>query len=214
VNPCIVILGGAFDPVHQAHVALAEIFLQLLQPTQLRLIPTGYSQQKAACQTSPEHRMAMLSLAFAKLAQTTPVIIDTQEIERAKSGTPSYSVDTLTLLREEFGPSASLVLVIGADQLQQLQHWKNWRQLFKLAHLAVAARPGFQVSVIDPEVAREFQQRAGNIEQLKNQANGYTYLCTDLAFDISSTQIRNKQNRALVPPEVLHYIQQHHIYGY
>lgn len=212
MKPCIVILGGAFDPVHQAHVALAKKFVDLLHPTQLRIIPTGHSWQKAAYQASPEQRIAMLSLAFVELAKTTSLFIDTQEIERAKSGTPSYSIDTLSLLREKLGPTASLIFVIGADQLQQLHHWKNWRQLFDLAHIAVAARPGFQLTAANTEVAEEFQQRAGNIEQLKNQASGHTYLCADLAIDISSTQIRHQQNLSSVPPEVLHYIQQHHLY--
>lgn len=212
LKPCIVILGGSFDPVHSAHVALAEFFIDLIRPTQLRIIPTGESAQKAACRASPEQRIAMLSLAFAKLAETTPLIIDTQEIKRAELGLPSYSVDTLTQLRDEFGPSASFVFLIGADQLQQLHHWKNWRHLFDLAHIAVAARPGFSLNPADKLVANEFKQRASTIEQLKAQPCGHTYLCTDLSIAISSTQIRNGNQLSLVPPDVLNYIQQHHLY--
>lgn len=211
-SPCIVILGGSFDPVHSAHVALAELFIDLLKPTQLRIIPTGWSWLKAACRASPEQRIAMLSLAFAQLAKTTSLIIDTQEIKRAELGLQSYSVDTLTQLRDEFGPSASFVFLIGADQLQQLHQWKNWRHLFELAHIAVAARPGFTLNAIDPSVANEFKQRAGSIEQLRAQPCGHTYLCADLSIDISSTQIRDGNNLSLVPPDVLNYIQQHHIY--
>lgn len=216
-HPCIVILGGSFDPVHNGHVALAEVFIRLLQPTQLHLIPTGYSAQKAACRANPEQRIAMLSLAFAKLAETISLVIDTQEIKRAELGVASYSVDTLTLLREAFGPAVSLVFLIGADQLLQLHHWKNWRHLFNLAHIAVATRPGagFNIDVLnaaDPFVANEFKQRAAHIEQLKKQPCGYTYLYSELAIDISSTQIRHGKNLSFVPPEVLSYIQQHHLY--
>ena len=216
-NQCIVILGGSFDPVHSAHVALADLFIDLLRPTQLRLIPTGLSAQKVACRASPEQRIAMLSLAFARLAQTTPLIIDTQEIKRAELGLQSYSVDTLTQLRDEFGRSASFVFLIGADQLQQLHHWKNWRHLFELTHIAVAARPGWGFSLdaldaADKSVANEFKQRIGSITQLRTQPCGRTYLCADLSIDISSTQIRDGDNLSLVPPDVLNYIQQHHIY--
>ena len=211
-HQCIVILGGSFDPVHSAHVALAEHVVHLLKPSQLRIIPTGSSRQKAACRANPEQRVAMLSLAFAKLAKTTPLFIDTQEIERAESGLQSYSVDTLTQLRSEFGPSASFVFLIGADQLHQLHHWKNWRYLFDLAHIAVAARPGFTLNGINKLVANELKRRAGTIEQLQTQPNGHTYLCAELSIDISSTQIRNGNNLSLVPPDVLNYIQQHHIY--
>jgi nicotinate-nucleotide adenylyltransferase len=209
---CIVILGGSFDPVHSAHVALAELFNNLLKPTQLRIIPTGWSWQKAAFQTSPAHRVAMLSLAFAELARQTPLFIDEQEIKRAELGIPSYSIDTLTALRDEVGTQASLIFVMGADQLQQLQSWQNWPHLFDLAHIAVAARPGFELGALDNTVASEFQQRSGNLDQLRTRPCGHTYLCADLAIDISSTQIRHGKNLSLVPSEVLDYIQQHHIY--
>lgn len=209
---CILILGGSFDPVHVAHVALAKLFNNLLKPTQLRIIPTGWSWQKAAFHTDPQHRLAMLSLAFAELAQQTTVVIDQQEIQRAVLGIPSYSIDTLEALRAEVGTSASLIFVMGADQLQQLQSWQNWQHLFELTHIAVAARPGFTLDAMDHLVASEFKRRAGSVGQLQNRPCGHTYLCADLAIDISSTQIRNGKNLSLVPSEVLDYIQQHHLY--
>lgn len=214
-HQCIVILGGSFDPVHIAHVALAELFYNLLKPTQLRIIPTGWPWQKAPLSASPEHRIAMLSLAFTELSKKTSLLIDDQEIKRAKLGTPSYSVDTLTQLRDYYGPSASLIILIGADQLHQLQRWKNWQHLFTLTHIAVAARPGFSLDAADTLVAHEFQKRAGNIELLRNTPCGHTYLYADLAIDVSSTEIRAKNepsNFSLLPPNVLDYIQQHHLY--
>ncbi len=211
-QPCIVVLGGSFDPVHCGHVELAKLFNCLLKPTQLRIIPAGWSWQKAPFQTSPQHRLAMLAIAFVQLAKQTPLVIDDQEIKRAELGIPSFTVDTLTNLRHEFGSAAPLIFLIGADQLQQLAHWKNWRQLFDLAHIAVAARPGFELDTLDAEVASEFKQRAGTVEQLRTRPHGHTCLCADLAIDISSTQIRDRKNLSLVPPEVLDYIQQHHLY--
>ena len=211
-NQCILILGGSFDPVHSAHVALAELFNNLLKPTQLRIIPTGWSWQKAAFQTSAAHRVTMLSLAFADLARQTPLVIDQQEIQRAELGIPSYSIDTLTALRTEVGDQASLIFVMGADQLQGLHSWQNWQHLFDLAHIAVAARPGFTLEALDTSVANVFEQRSGSLDQLRTRPCGHTYLCADLDIDISSTQIRHGKNLSLVPPEVLDYIQQHHIY--
>ncbi|PRC92821.1 nicotinate (nicotinamide) nucleotide adenylyltransferase [Solimicrobium silvestre] len=211
-NQCIAIFGGSFDPVHSAHVALTELFNNLLKPTQLRIIPTGWSWQKTAFKTSPQQRIAMLSLAFAELSKQTSLIIDVQEIKRAELGIPSYSIDTLSILRNEFGASASLIFLMGADQLQQLQSWQNWQRLFELAHIAVVARPGFKLDAIDNLVANEFKQRAGSVEQLRNRPCGHTYLCADLAIDISSTQVRDGKNLSLLPPKVLDYIQQHHLY--
>jgi nicotinate-nucleotide adenylyltransferase len=215
-HECIIILGGSFDPVHKAHVALAQVFLDLFKPAQLRLIPTGKSAQKIVCQASPEHRVAMLKLAFAELANTVPVFIDTQEIERAEKGQLSYSVDTLTQLRTEFGPTTPLIFLVGADQLQQLHRWKDWEQLFTLAHIAAVTRPGFLLHTMDKHVADEFIQRAGKITELKSQPSGRTFLHTGLSIDVSSTQIRNalhlSNDLQLVPHNVLNYIQQHHLY--
>jgi nicotinate-nucleotide adenylyltransferase len=211
-------LGGSFDPVHSGHVKLAQLFVDLLKPTQLRIIPTGRSSQKAPCRATPEQRIAMLSLAFAKLAESTLLYLDTQEIKRAEQELPSYSVETLTLLRNEFGPSASLLFLIGSDQLQQLHLWKNWQHLFELAHIVVATRPGFSVAAtgaINDLVLKEFQRRSCStqqLQQLREQPCGFTYIYTDLCIDVSSTQIRDGKNLSLVPPNVLNYIQQHHIY--
>ena len=211
-KPCIAVLGGGFDPVHSGHIAIVETIYRLLKPTQLRIIPTGWSKQKTAFQAGPADRLAMLTLAFKELAATIPLIIDDQEIKRAEQGKPSYSIDTLANLRFEFGAGASLVFIIGADQLQQLQHWKNWEHLLDLAHILVASRPGFDLDGVDSQVAYEFAQHADSMTALRNRPFGHTCICTDLNFDISSTQIRNKNNLSFVPPAVLDYIQQHHLY--
>lgn len=209
---CIAILGGSFDPVHVGHVALAEVFNQLLKPTECRLIPSGWSWQKNAFKTTASERLAMLTLAFEDFAKSTALVIDDQEIKRAEQGIPSYSVDTLCQLRAQMGGLASLVFIIGADQLQGLNSWKNWQQLFDYAHIVVAARPGFSLTAINEQVRDEFEQRAASIEQLRNTPSGHTLLYADLHMAISSSQIRNGINHALVPKKVLNFIQQHHLY--
>jgi nicotinate-nucleotide adenylyltransferase len=217
---CIAILGGSFDPVHIGHVVLAETMCHLLKPSQVRIMPSGWSWQKNAFHTSTQHRLAMLTLAFKDLAKQVPLCIDEQEIKRAELGIPSFSIDTLTNLRNEYGASAALVFIIGADQLLRLQSWKNWEHLFDLAHIAVATRPGFDLNNVNSAVAAEFKQRTGSIEQLRTSPFGHTFLCRDLALDISSTEIRHGATVAnkvantlsLIPPEVLSYIQQHHLF--
>ncbi len=209
---CTLIFGGSFDPVHVAHVALADLFCKLFFPAQLRIIPTGWPSHKAVFFASPDQRIDMLSLAFAELSKKTQLVIDKQEIRRAELGIPSYSVDTLAVLREEFGPVASLILLIGADQLHQLHQWHKWLEIFNFAHVVVAARPGFTLNAVNSAVAREFKRRAASINQLQHIPSGHTLLWSDLAINISSTQIRDGNNLSLVPPDVLNYIQQHHIY--
>ena len=149
---CILLLGGSFDPVHAGHLGLAHYFCTLLHPDELRLIPAGRPWQKPGLKTAAVHRVAMLELAFRDWV--VPVKIDQQEIQREG---PSYAVDTLLALRNELGEDTSLAWVIGADQLANLHTWHQWQRLFSLAHLCIAARPGFLLdkSAIDAEVDRK-----------------------------------------------------------
>jgi nicotinate-nucleotide adenylyltransferase len=213
LRQCVAILGGSFDPVHSGHVAVAATVAGLLNPTQVRIIPSGWSWQKQPFHTSVQHRLAMLELAFKELANNTPLVIDEQEIKRAELGLPSYSFDTLSHLRDEFGAATSLVFIIGADQILQLQSWKNWEHLFDLAHIAVVTRPGIDLANIDSLVAYEFNHRLASIDQLRNRPFGHTYLCNELAVDISSTEIRHGVTTAKLPTAVLDYIEKNRLYS-
>jgi nicotinate-nucleotide adenylyltransferase len=211
---CIAVLGGSFDPVHNGHVALADYFAKLLVPDELRIIPTGNPWQKDALKATPEHRVKMTELAFNRLA--VPIKLDQQEIRREG---PTYSIDTLRTVRAELGPDASIAFLIGADQLQQLHTWKDWRQLFDYAHVCAASRPGFSLDKAhwSAEVAHEFTRRAATPDQIRATPRGLTYLATNLSIEISATHIRTalkhgEPTGSLIPPGVLDYIKQHHLY--
>lgn len=212
VNRCIALLGGSFDPVHNGHLALANYFATLLAPDELRVIPAGNPWQKQGLKTAPGQRVAMVRLAFDRLA--VPVVVDEQEIKRDG---PTYSIDTLRAIRKEVGPQVSMALLIGADQLQQLHTWKEWQQLFDYAHICAASRPGFTLTQLEPQVAREFARRNASAAQIRTTPYGLTYLADKLAVDISATQIRaalehGEQPDTLIPAGVLDYIKQHHLY--
>ena len=156
----------------------------------------------------------MVKRAFAGMV--VPVVIDDQEIKR---NAPTYTIDTLRALRSEQGQDACIVLLIGADQLQQLHTWKDWQQLFDYAHICAASRPGFAIddAHLPPPVAREFTRRAGTPVQIRNSAHGLSCVATNLAVDISATGIRaalqhDRQPDSLIPPAVLDYIKHHHLY--
>lgn len=211
---CVALLGGSFDPVHNGHVALGALFDKLLNPDQLRVIPAGNPWQKAALRATAEQRVAMVELAFADAG--IKVVLDRQEIERTSA---TYTIDTLRNVRAELGPEASIVFLMGADQLMHLDTWRDWRALFDLAHIGVAARPGYSLAEasLPPAVATELQQRQGSLEQLRNTPSGHAYLAQTLAVDISSTQVRaalqrGEQANSLISPVVLDYIQQHNLY--
>lgn len=213
----VALLGGSYDPVHHGHIALGAYFAQLLQVDQLRVIPAGLPWQKAMLKATPEQRAEMVAIAFRD--QPFDVAIDMQEIERAAQGLPTYTIETLRLVRAELGPHACIAFVMGADQLQRLDTWHEWQALFDYAHICVAARPGFDIGAagLPPAVAAAFSSRLGTPEQIRNTPHGLTYLAKDFAVDISATEIRaalqrGEQANSLIPPLVLDYIEQHNLY--
>lgn len=209
---CIALLGGSFDPVHNAHVALANYFAKLIFPDELRIIPTGNPWQKPPLQATAEQRVEMVRLAFRGF--NVPLVIDEQEIRRTG---PTYTVETLRQLRETQGPAVSLALLMGADQLVRLHTWKNWQALFDYAHVCVASRPGFDMMHLPPEVAREVARRQATPEQIRTTPHGLVTIATNLHIDIAATEIRRalahgERVNDLVPSAVLDYIKQHHLY--
>lgn len=219
---CIAVLGGSFDPVHNGHVALGRYFSDLLQADALQVVPAGNPWQKPALHASPADRLEMVRLAFMALA--LPVTVDAQEIER---GGATYTIDTLRALRAAYGPETSIVFLIGADQLQQLDSWREWRALFDVAHVCAASRPGFLLDQgqVAPAVLAQFARCAGSPGQMRATPHGLAHIATDLAVDVSATAIRallanrphgrnawSDELRRLVPTRVLDYIEQHNLY--
>jgi len=128
------VFGGAFDPPHWAHRALAETALAQLALDALLILPTGHAWHKSRALTPAPHRLAMCRLAFDGLER---VHIDARETRRPG---PSYTADTLQELAAEH-PGAQLFLVLGADQLLAFQSWQRWQEVLRHATLAVANRP-------------------------------------------------------------------------
>lgn len=188
--------GGAFDPPHLAHRALAEAALAQLQLDELRILPTGQAWHKTRPLTDAAHRLAMSRLAFEGLQG---VALDDREIRRTG---PSYTLDTLRELRSEF-PQAELYLVMGKDQADALPTWRNWEEIVEIAIICVADRDmltGQEASFTPPP------QMIGRFRPLQMPV-----------MDISATGIRarvaSRQGIApLVSPAVARYIEENHLY--
>ncbi len=125
------ILGGTFDPVHNAHLALARAALEQLRLERILWLPTGAPKYRPAAKTPAPHRVAMLRLA---LEGEPRYVIDERELDPAHSG---YTVDTLQSL------GGKPVLLMGADQFAKFETWHRWREILERAELAVFARPGW-----------------------------------------------------------------------
>jgi len=135
------ILGGSFDPVHRGHEALAKLALDTLKLDELRFLPARNPPHKAGFCASDADRLAMLEYVVSGNSRYS---IDQRELN---SDRVSYTVLTLRELRAELGEDAQLYFVIGWDSLTSLQTWWNWRELTSLANLAVAHRPGIDITL-------------------------------------------------------------------
>jgi nicotinate-nucleotide adenylyltransferase len=131
------LLGGAFNPPHEAHLKLARLALAHLDLDELRFVPTARSPHKPTPgDITDAQRLSLLDAAIAGLDPR--VRIEPLELER---GGTSYTADTLeTLSARE--PDAAWILVLGSDQLPGLPRWRRVEAVFHLASIAVAERPG------------------------------------------------------------------------
>jgi nicotinate-nucleotide adenylyltransferase len=189
------VFGGAFDPPHVAHVALARAAVEQLQLDELRIFPTGQAWHRSQALTAPEHRLALARLAFGGLPRT---VIDDRELRRPG---PTYTIDTLRELKAE-QPAAQLFLVMGEDQAVALTRWREWEAILQLAIICVAARPLAQMPPGAP---------AGLPAQAELR------LLRLPSMPESATEVRGRVTRGngiahLVPPGVASYIERHHLY--
>lgn len=200
------ILGGTFDPVHLGHLRLAQEVGAALTLSVVRFIPGGTPPHRATPQTPVADRVAMVKLAI----DGNPLFV-LDEREARRNGN-SYTFDTLNELRAELGAACPLVLIMGADAFLGFTSWHRWQEIFALAHIAVAHRPGSALGAIPATLAREFAQRRGSDQHAVHRAAAGAIVEVPItALDISATrvreQVRSRQSaRYLLPPSVLDYI--------
>ena len=185
--------GGAFDPPHRAHVALARAAVEQLALDRLYVFPTGDAWHKDRALTPAAHRLAMATLAFADVPA---VQVDDRELRRTG---PTYSVDTLRELHADH-PGAQLVLLMGEDQAASFTRWHAWQDIARLAVLAVAGRgsgEGLQALQALPGV----RVKALDLPQMPVSAT-----------DIRARLTMRQDISALVEPAVARYIASHPLY--
>lgn len=210
------ILGGTFDPVHYGHLRLAQEVAEKLKLEQVRFIPSGTPPHRPAPGVPAEDRLEMVRLAVEGNALFK---VDGRELRRAG---PGYMVDTLAELRREAGAGRPLTLLLGADAFLDLATWSRWHELFGLAHIVVAHRPGFPVDTwqdrMPQPLAREYALRMMQQPLAVHLAPaGGIAVVAIAALDISATMIRDclgsgASPRYLLPDSVLDYIQSHALY--
>ena len=192
------ILGGTFDPPHLGHLKLATHFSKVLHLDELLLIPSGQPWQKDANITQTQTRLQMteaagidLARAFLYLKIPTKIGIDDIEIDRAG---PSYTIDTVKALRERFGSTANLILLMGADSLIKLPTWNSWKDLLHYVNFAVASRPHHDLKQeLSSEITNLLNEhQVAQPDTLEKNPYGRIYLDESLTINLSSSELRNR----------------------
>lgn len=205
--------GGTFDPVHEGHLAIARAARDALH-CPVRLMPAADPPHRGPPGADARHRAAMLQLA---VGSEPGLCLDLRELGRQG---PSYSIDTLRGLRAEFGETAPIALLIGADSLLGLPTWRDWHALLDLAHFVVAERPGnlageIPAGALADALAGRWTQAP---DDLLATPAGHLYRLRQPLHPGSASQVRRciaagEPWEALVPAPVAAYIRTHGLYG-
>jgi nicotinate-nucleotide adenylyltransferase len=179
----IAILGGTFDPVHIGHLRVAWEAAEALN-AQVRLVPAQQPPHRPPPVASAAQRVRMLQLALAGQQRLT---LDTRELDRPG---PSYTFDTLHSLREEFGDSRPLILLLGADAFGGLPTWHRWPELFDLAHIVVLTRPGHRAAWPAELSDLVATRRVESAHRLSETAGGHVFELAVTPLEISASQVR------------------------
>ena len=197
------LLGGTFDPIHYGHLVIAEEVRTVLHLAEMVFVPAGHPPHKPGrIVTEAQHRLAMLELAIASNPHFTISLVD---LERPG---PSYTVETLQMLRQQWGTQTDIYFVIGGDSLEDLLEWYDPASILQqLTALVAVQRPGYE-------------EAAGYRDMLEARLPGIKQrliMVQAPQLDISATDLRQRvaEGRPIkyqTPEGVEQYIIEHGLY--
>jgi len=191
------LLGGSFNPIHVAHLMVAEEARGRLGLERVVFVPARVSPHKLDRPPAPaEDRLRMVQLAIAD----NPAF-EASDIELRREG-PSYSFDTLQHLREQSGGEWDRHFLVGADTLPELPAWHRVRELADLCKFVVFSRPGESLDALEPLRGALRDDQVAGIAARRIEIP---------LIGVSSTEVRRRVReglsvRYLVPEAVRRYI--------
>ncbi|MFA5522561.1 MAG: nicotinate (nicotinamide) nucleotide adenylyltransferase [Castellaniella sp.] len=189
------LLGGSFDPVHLAHITIAQAAYTQLHLDEVQLIPAARPWQRSPLQASSEHRLAMLALVCERRDWLR---INTLEIER---NGPTYTIDTLRALP----PDIAYYWILGGDQLRNFCSWHAWQEIAASVQLAVAPRADGLTAI--PRALE------AHLSSLGRRLIHLELPCQPVsATDIRARIAGRREVAHLLDPAVLDYIREHGLY--
>jgi nicotinate-nucleotide adenylyltransferase len=186
------VFGGTFDPVHYGHLRTAFELRERVGLREVRFVPCAHPPHREAPAAPARLRLAMLEAA---LEGEPTFCIDRRELERPG---PSYSIDTLESLHDEF-PDRTLCLLLGLDAFLGIPSWKDWERLFEFAHIVVALRPGSELPTTGSVAAILKDRVVGDADTLHAQQAGAILVVPVTQLEISSTLLRESIREGLRP---------------
>ncbi|MCH8179831.1 MAG: nicotinate (nicotinamide) nucleotide adenylyltransferase [Proteobacteria bacterium] len=200
MGPRVGLMGGSFDPVHSAHVALAESALRHLPLDEVRWIPVGQAWQKARRLADANHRAAMVQAA---IAHEPRFVLDLVEVQREG---PSFTLDTVRALQAARPEASEWVLIIGLDQYLNLPSWQGWQELLQRVTLAVATREPFEPE--PPQALRAFPHRMVHLPMAPQAVSS-----TEVRERLAGGESPESLAPGLIPVSVARYIANHQLYA-
>ena len=187
----LILFGGSFDPPHLGHLKIIEKCCG--ECDKLILMPSAHSPlKKNPPIAQAKHRIKMLEILTHEL--NYPIQIDDWEINQPE---PTYTYLTIHKVQNEY-PNSSISLVVGADQLEQFQKWKNYQKILDSVHIIGFNRDNYNAVPVE----------GMNLTWIK-----------DFKMDISSTEIRQQIAKgdhigSELPQPIWDYIQDNNLYGH
>ena len=208
------LLGGSFNPIHNAHLGIARAAREACRLERVIFIPAADPPHKSLeGDVSFDNRVSMVKLALADHPQ-----YELSTIEGERKG-KSYSIDTIRQFRQLY-PSARLFFIIGADSYLEIGTWHRYSELLTLCDLVVAERPGRPILngyEALPDAVRGEYTGVGGSSSLLHRSGSIISFMTGVPMELSSTGIRRMiadggDVSAFVPSTVAAYISQQRIY--
>ena len=184
----VLLYFGSFNPVHRGHIALAEYAIERDIADQVILIVSPQNPHKHSADLAAEFsRYEMCTAACQASKYPEQILVSAVEFTLPR---PSYTIDTLRFLNENFGGEMSFSILMGADNIEKFDLWKEYEQILAAYPIFVYPRPGYEVEKFADKV---------------------TYLEGAPLFDFSATDVRKafaagQPIDAMVCPEVERYI--------